>query len=245
VASKKKRSKPKARKRRNRAPVRKERPVAKKKRRSPVATRKAKKRRASSFSSSTRAGLIPPKSELYDMAGAAGFGWLESKAVKEKEFVLNKVPRPVDALGFAGNIALAARLVYHLGVRHPALLHFARGTACVAAYQLGSLGRTFEKAENEPGAFKTAKVAMADEPASTSTASTAAPSSTAASTSGFDDDDDEDLDVSGLADEGDAIAGEGEGEDPEVAGEDEDEDPEVEGLDVYSPEGPPAAAEAA
>lgn len=235
--SKRKQQRQKARKRSTRksAPRRAERsypvPKKKKKKRSVVVVASKKRKGRRGAPRSTLGGIVPPKNELMDMAGAAAYGWAETKAAKEKDFALNKVPKPITALGYAGNVALALRLMYHFGLKHPAVLHAARGTACVAAYQMGALGRVFEKDEAEKAdAFKTAKVAMSDGAASDTTAQTAAPSSAAAATSGMGDDDD--LDVSGLADEGDAIgAALDEDDDDEVGADEDDDDDEVGAAD--------------
>lgn len=110
----------------------------------------ARRRRRRGGSRGGGHSLMPPKHELYDMAGAAAYGFLEGEAKKDANFFLNKLPKPITPLGYAGNVAIAARLANHFFVRSPLLGSFARGVACVAAYQIARQGKLFDNSEAVP-----------------------------------------------------------------------------------------------
>ncbi len=75
-----------------------------------------------------------------ELGATALYGFLESKAKADPAFALNKVPQPVTQLGYAGNIALIARVANKMFVRNKWLGLFASGAAHAAMYQLGRRG---------------------------------------------------------------------------------------------------------
>jgi hypothetical protein len=84
-------------------------------------------------------GLMPSEHELYDLAATGVYGWLEGRAKADPAFVLNQVPQFVTALGYSGNIALAARFA-NAFFPNQWLKRFATGAAHAAMYQLGRRG---------------------------------------------------------------------------------------------------------
>ncbi len=87
-------------------------------------------------------GLMPSREQLYNMGAAAVFGFIERKAKTDQAFIANTVvsKSPLPMLGFAGNLAVAAKLVNHFAFRHPLLNRFANVTAEIFAYQVGRSG---------------------------------------------------------------------------------------------------------
>lgn len=86
--------------------------------------------------------LLPSKEDLKLFAGAALYGWAEGKAKGDADFILNKVPKPIAALGFAGNTAVILRLGAMLTKNHW-LASISRSVSTIACYQLGRKGGTF------------------------------------------------------------------------------------------------------
>jgi hypothetical protein len=86
--------------------------------------------------------LVPSRDELHSIAGAGVYGWLEGKSKADADFFLNKVPKPIAVLGFAGNTAIALRLLAHF-TKNKWLGVAAKSTAAIAAYQLGRKGGGF------------------------------------------------------------------------------------------------------
>lgn len=76
------------------------------------------------------------------LAVSAAVGWAESKSKSDASFVLNKIPKFVDQLGWMGNTALAL-FVASKFIRNRWLSLAAMETARIAAYQLGRKGGTF------------------------------------------------------------------------------------------------------
>lgn len=76
-------------------------------------------------------------------AGSLGYGFLEAKAKADAGFILNKVPKPITQLGFAGNIALLGHLANKFLVRNRYLQLLVDGAAHATAYQIGRMGGTF------------------------------------------------------------------------------------------------------
>jgi hypothetical protein len=107
------------------------------------APKRARRRRGGGGRSS--GGLMPGREELYNMGVAAAYGAIERKAKTDQTFFLNGLlaKSPLPMLGFAGNVAVAARLVNHFAFRHPMLRRFANVTAEIAAYQIGRQGALF------------------------------------------------------------------------------------------------------
>jgi hypothetical protein len=83
---------------------------------------------------------VPSGNELMELGATALYGFLESKAKADPAFMLNKVPQPVTQLGYAGNIALIARVANKMFVKNKWLGLFASGAAHAAMYQLGRRG---------------------------------------------------------------------------------------------------------
>ena len=75
-----------------------------------------------------------------DAAGAAIYGVLETKAKADPANVLNKLPRPIAQLGYAGGTAFALHLINAFFVKNRYLGHVVNGITSVAAYQMGRLG---------------------------------------------------------------------------------------------------------
>jgi hypothetical protein len=108
-----------------------------------VYVKRARRRRGGGRSHSS--GLMPSRDEMYDMGAAAVFGLAERKAKADQSFILNTLAQksPVPQIGFAGNVAVAARLVNRFAFHHPMLGRFARVTAQIAAYQIARQGSLF------------------------------------------------------------------------------------------------------
>jgi hypothetical protein len=87
-------------------------------------------------------GLMPSRDQMYNMGAAAVFGFIERKAKTDQSFIANTIvsKSPIPQLGFAGNLAVAAKLVNHFAFRHPLLNRFANVTAEIFAYQVGRSG---------------------------------------------------------------------------------------------------------
>lgn len=124
---------------------------------SPVA--KKKKHRKHSKKSHRRrshgggAGLIPNRHELYTLAGAAAYGWLESKAASDPAFLMNKIPRPIAQLGYAGNIALAGRIINRYAFKNEWVLRIANAAGLIAAYKMGKSGALATQADTVEGGY--------------------------------------------------------------------------------------------
>lgn len=86
-------------------------------------------------------GIIAQDAPMVIAGGIYGFA--ERKAKTEADFFLNKVPRFIDALGFAGNTALAAYAAWYFTKNKWARLG-ARAIATVASYQMARKGESFK-----------------------------------------------------------------------------------------------------
>lgn len=90
--------------------------------------------------------FMPSRDDMHLMIGAAAYGWIESRSKSDANFILNKLPRPIEQLGWTGNTAIvlwgAAKVTKNkwLGLA-------ARTAAMVAAYQLGARGKLYDKAD--------------------------------------------------------------------------------------------------
>jgi len=93
-----------------------------------------------------RRGFMPAKDDIHLFMGAAAYGWAESKARADKDFVLNKLPKPIDQLGYTGNTAL---LLWGAGVltKNKWIQLAARATAAVGIYQLATRGKLYDKGD--------------------------------------------------------------------------------------------------
>lgn len=127
------------------------RPVAKRKR---SHARKSKGRKTTRRRTTRRRGrrhhggggssfaLMPPREDLKLIGACAAVGFVETKAKADPEFFLNKVPKPIDQLGYTGNLALLLRVVAHFSKNKWALLG-ARAAGNIAAYHIGRMGKPF------------------------------------------------------------------------------------------------------
>lgn len=90
-------------------------------------------------------GWMPSSEDLKLFAAGAVIGVAESKAKADANFPLNKIPRPVTALGYTGGTALAlwagGKLIGGAIGRYARL--GARAAAVAAAYQMGKQGAAF------------------------------------------------------------------------------------------------------
>lgn len=107
--------------------------------------RRAAPRRSYRRRSGGTGGMLPPKDDLLDIGGAAVYGYLEKAAVKDPKHFLASIPKPVDALGYTGNVALMAWIAYKIS-KNKYVGHIAKGTLAVAAYKLGRRGESYKEA---------------------------------------------------------------------------------------------------
>jgi len=124
----------------------------------PVAKKKSKRRHHHKKSHRRRShggggGLVPNRHELYVLAGAAAYGWLESKAAAEPDFILNKIPRPIAQLGYAGNIALAGRIINKYAFKNEWLQRISNAAGLIAAYKMGKSGALATQADTVEGGY--------------------------------------------------------------------------------------------
>ena len=87
-------------------------------------------------------GVAAIKQDMALLAAAGVYGFLEAKSKSDTSFFLNKLPKPVAQLGFAGNTALALYLATMVTPNKYVRLS-ARAVAMVAVYQLGKNGGAF------------------------------------------------------------------------------------------------------
>jgi len=76
------------------------------------------------------------------MGASALVGFVETRAKADASFILNKVPKPVNQLGYTGNLALVLRVLAHYTKNKWALLG-ARAAANIASYHIGRMGKAF------------------------------------------------------------------------------------------------------
>jgi hypothetical protein len=86
--------------------------------------------------------LKPSGEDLKMIAACAAVGFVEGKAKSDDSFFLNKIPKPVDVLGFTGNLALVAWFGSHF-LKNRWLRLGARAAANITGYQLGRKGSPF------------------------------------------------------------------------------------------------------
>jgi len=90
-------------------------------------------------------GWLPGGEDLKLFAAGAVIGVAEAKAKADANFPLNKIPRPVVALGYTGGTAIAlwigSKLIGGTIGRYARL--GARAAATAAAYQMGKKGAAF------------------------------------------------------------------------------------------------------
>lgn len=91
-------------------------------------------------------GLAAVKSDGRDLVVGALYGLAEAKAKADANFPLNKIPRPIVALGYTGNIAamlyLATMVTPNRYVRIGA-----RVVATIAAYKMGKNGGAYTSSD--------------------------------------------------------------------------------------------------
>jgi hypothetical protein len=86
------------------------------------------------------------KHDMPMMVAGAIYGVIEGKAKEDDAFFLNKLPRPLDALGYTGNVAVMLYLAQAAtGNRHVKTLTSA--VATIAAYKLGRNKGAFTTAD--------------------------------------------------------------------------------------------------
>ncbi len=91
-------------------------------------------------------GLNAIKADSTHLIVGAVYGAIEGKAAKDDTFILNKVPRPVTALGYTGNIALALYAATYFTSSKWVRVG-ARVVATIASYKLGKNGGAFQTSD--------------------------------------------------------------------------------------------------
>lgn len=84
--------------------------------------------------------IIPGGQEMKEYIATGVYGFLESKAKADPNFLMNKLPQPITQLGYAGNVALILRAANKLFIRNPWVALLASGAAHAAMYQMGRRG---------------------------------------------------------------------------------------------------------
>lgn len=87
-------------------------------------------------------GLKPSGEDIKLFAASAAIGFIETKAKADANFLLNKVPKPVNALGYTGNLALVLWVASHF-MKNKWLRLGARSAASITAYHIGRMGKPF------------------------------------------------------------------------------------------------------
>jgi hypothetical protein len=89
-------------------------------------------------------GIKPSRDDIHMLLASAAWGFGEKNARTNADSVLNKVPKPIDQLGFTGNSALVLWLLSVITKNRWARVG-ARAVANIAAYQLGHKGTAFSQ----------------------------------------------------------------------------------------------------
>jgi hypothetical protein len=92
------------------------------------------------------AGLALLKHDVPKLIAGAVYGKLEALAKADDAFFLNKVPRPITAVGYTGNIALALYAA-SMFIRHPYIKLGASTVATIAMYKMGKNGGAFQTSD--------------------------------------------------------------------------------------------------
>ena len=104
------------------------------------------RKRSHGFGSGGGRGMSAVKSDVPRMVAAAIYGKVESLAAADADFALNKIPRPIAALGYTGNISamlyLATLFTGNKYVRLGASV-----TATIASYKLGKQGKLYASSD--------------------------------------------------------------------------------------------------
>lgn len=115
-------------------------------RRAPARRKTTRRRRRTSHGGGGGRGFALVKHDAPNLFLSATYGYLEKKAAADANFALNKVPRPIDALGYTGNIAamayLATYLTPNIWVKRSATV-----IATIAAYKLGKQGEMYKSSD--------------------------------------------------------------------------------------------------
>ena len=88
-------------------------------------------------------GLMPAREDMKLMGASAAIGFLETKAKADADFFLNKVPKPINQLGYTGNLALLLYVTSHF-FKNKWLRLGARAAGNIASYHLGRMGKAFD-----------------------------------------------------------------------------------------------------
>jgi hypothetical protein len=91
--------------------------------------------------------MMPGRDDMKLWGASAAIGFIETKAKADDSFFLNKLPKPVDALGYTGNFALALWVLSHF-FKNNWLRLGARAAAGITAYQLGRMGGAFKSGKD-------------------------------------------------------------------------------------------------
>lgn len=107
------------------------------------AVRRVRRRAHRAHHGSGGSGLAAIKHDAPRMIAGAIYGRLEASAKADANHMLNKVPKPITAIGYTGNIALALYAA-SMFVRHPYVRLGASVVATIATYKMGVNGKAFE-----------------------------------------------------------------------------------------------------
>jgi hypothetical protein len=86
--------------------------------------------------------LKPSGEDIKLFAASAAIGFLETKAKADANFFLNKVPKPINQLGYTGNLAIVLWVASHF-MKNKWLRLGARSAANITSYHLGRMGKAF------------------------------------------------------------------------------------------------------
>lgn len=91
-------------------------------------------------------GMSALKHDVPKLLAAAIYGKVESLAASDDNFFLNKIPKPITAVGYTGNVALALYLL-SMFVKHPYVKMGASTAAVIAAYKIGKQGKLYSSSD--------------------------------------------------------------------------------------------------
>lgn len=109
-------------------------------------SRRTTHRRRRSGGGGGGAGLALLKHDVPKLVAAGVYGKLESMAAADDNFILNKIPKPLAAVGYTGNVALALYLLSTV-VRHPYIKLGASTAAIIASYKIGKAGKLYTSSD--------------------------------------------------------------------------------------------------
>lgn len=117
--------------------------VRRKRRASPRAsTRRVTRRKGKRRSGFGSTSLFPSKPEMRSAIISAAIGWAEGKSKADSSFMLNKLPRFIDQIGWLGNTGVALWLAGKL-LKVPLATEVSRKMFDLTAYQIGRRGSPF------------------------------------------------------------------------------------------------------